>query len=248
MLTSLCDEKTSSLRTSRYRKTYAIKGIVKALRESYGRPIGGEGKGEFAITMHPATSYEDFIEGLRPDGEGSFTYQLGVFTQIVRKAIQEPDKDHVVLLDELNRSNVPRVMGDLLTTLEASKRTKQRIAKEHESLTNGQQTFDYVTFSEQERKKDPRQTGYRHTVSNALKISSKMMRDSFAITETNLTKSMILQRLKMLILPVPRKRNLLAISVLRTSGWMMLHPVLPSLSSDKILYPILGMRMGNPLS
>ena len=149
-------------------KTYAIKGIVKALRENYGRPIGGEGKGEFAITMHPATSYEDFIEGLRPNGEGSFTYQPGVFTEIVRKAIQEPDKDHVVLLDELNRSNVPRVMGDLLTTLEASKRTKQKEIAEEEYLIEGEQSLNYVTFSEEERE-GAQSTGFRHAVNAAWK-------------------------------------------------------------------------------
>jgi MoxR-like ATPase len=122
-------------------KTHAIKGIVEQLEKSKedgveGLKIGGRGKGKWAITMHPATSYEDFIEGLRPvdasdeeddeksDAKSSFIYKPGVFVERVRDAIQNPHQQHVVLLDELNRSNVPRVLGDLLTTLEASKRTK----------------------------------------------------------------------------------------------------------------------------
>ena len=117
-------------------KTHAIKGIVEQLEKSEeddgeGLEIGGRGKAEWAITMHPATSYEDFIEGLRPaeksdeDAKSSFIYKPGVFVERVRDAIQNPHQQHVVLLDELNRSNVPRVLGDLLTTLEASKRTKR---------------------------------------------------------------------------------------------------------------------------
>ena len=116
-------------------KTHAIKGIVEQLEKSKedggeGLEIGGRGKAKWAITMHPATSYEDFIEGLRPaeksdeDAKSSFIYKPGVFVERVRDAIQNPHQQHVVLLDELNRSNVPRVLGDLLTTLEASKRTK----------------------------------------------------------------------------------------------------------------------------
>ena len=117
-------------------KTYAIEGIVKELR-SRGNEVDGDGEGEDAITMHPATSYEDFIEGLRPIGEGNFGYKPGVFVQRVKHAIQNPHQQHVLLLDELNRSNVPRVLGDLLTTLEPSKRT--------ESLFNLARKGDYFT-------------------------------------------------------------------------------------------------------
>lgn len=125
-------------------KTHAIKGIVEELEkikqdDGEGLEIGGRGKAKWAITMHPATSYEDFIEGLRPaeksdeDAKSSFIYKPGVFVERVRDAIQNPHQKHVVLLDELNRSNVPRVLGDLLTTLEASKRTKRYNYSESEN-------------------------------------------------------------------------------------------------------------------
>lgn len=125
-------------------KTHAIKGIVEELEkikqdDDEDLEIGGRGKGKWAITMHPATSYEDFIEGLRPaeksdeDAKSSFIYKPGVFVERVRDAIQNPHQQHVVLLDELNRSNVPRVLGDLLTTLEASKRTKRNAIQDTDS-------------------------------------------------------------------------------------------------------------------
>lgn len=116
-------------------KTYALKEIVKGLDGLEGTIIEKEtaGRGEWAITMHPATSYEDFVEGLRPLPTQSdqdtmqFDYLPGAFTKLVAKAIREPFHTHVVLLDELNRCNVPMVLGDLLTTLERSRRTKETL-------------------------------------------------------------------------------------------------------------------------
>ena len=100
-------------------KTYAIEGIVDELR-SRGIDVEGDGEGEFAITMHPATSYEDFIEGLRPIGTDFG--KPGVFLQRIRDS-RNPHKQHVILLDELNRSNVPRVLGDLTTLNQAKEQS-----------------------------------------------------------------------------------------------------------------------------
>ena len=139
-------------------KTFAMKAIIKSLENDHNENIGeGRGRDKWAITMHPATAYEDFIEGLRPLAEttveasidviedepdpetnqsekkqncsNKFEYQPGVFVKRVKEAIQKPNQKHVVLLDELNRCNVPRVLGDLLTTVEADKRTKPVIPK-----------------------------------------------------------------------------------------------------------------------
>lgn len=116
-------------------KTFALKGIVQKLSEE--KADGGLGKetypntgrGKFAVTMHPSTSYEDFIEGLRPTDDGtSFAYRPGSFVEIVKHAIRNPNHQHVVLLDELNRCNVPSVMGDLLTVVERGKRSKRSLS------------------------------------------------------------------------------------------------------------------------
>jgi 5-methylcytosine-specific restriction endonuclease McrBC GTP-binding regulatory subunit McrB len=55
---------------------------------------------------------------------GRFAVQDGFFLRVCAKAVNNPEKDYVVLLDEFNRCNVPKVMGDLLTTMERSKRAK----------------------------------------------------------------------------------------------------------------------------
>ena len=116
-------------------KTFALKGIVQKLsEEETDGGLGKEtypntGRGRFAVTMHPSTSYEDFIEGLRPRPDGtSFAYQPGSFVEIVKHAIRNPNHQHVVLLDELNRCNVPSVMGDLLTVVERGKRSKRSLS------------------------------------------------------------------------------------------------------------------------
>jgi MoxR-like ATPase len=133
------------------------------------------------MTFHPSTSYEEFVEGLRPPrsravfseddywdvlgsirqsgkgdaaaGEGAIRFLFGkkngkgeelrmavrtetetgpagrywnmadgFFVRAVNRALALPEKDFVVFLDELNRANVPKVLGDLLTTLEADRR------------------------------------------------------------------------------------------------------------------------------
>lgn len=91
------------------------------------------------ITFHPATTYEDFVEGIRParttDSNtdfrepvaattGHWAIEDGFFVDVCKRAAAHPDRSFLVLLDELNRANVPKVLGDLLTTLERSKRAR----------------------------------------------------------------------------------------------------------------------------
>jgi hypothetical protein len=150
-------------------KTYKLSALRSAIRDSEvadaGGLLRGNGAGRYAMTMHPATAYEDFVEGLRPkvareepethrlvekgyvaapavksdqsrgerwfhvvaadaasDRNASFSVQDGFFVSICAEAAHYPTSTFVILLDELNRCNIPKVMGELLTTLERSKR------------------------------------------------------------------------------------------------------------------------------
>ncbi len=104
-------------------KTYVAERVADAMTES------GHGVVE-KIQFHPAYAYEDFVEGIRPvlqsekssepSTVGSLQYELrdGILKRVVARAIEEPTKTFILLIDELNRANLPRVFGELLYCLE----------------------------------------------------------------------------------------------------------------------------------
>lgn len=74
------------------------------------------------VQFHPATSYEDFIEGLKPqvDSAGHVTYAVlpGIFVRACEVARLDPDRHYVLVVDEINRAPLARVFGELLYALE----------------------------------------------------------------------------------------------------------------------------------
>ena len=100
------------------------------IRDRY-RALVKEGRVEF-ITFHQSYGYEEFVEGLRPDTGGDEAdgaagpgFRL-VATEGVLKRIAERARKvkvpHVLVIDEINRANVSKVMGELVTLLEDDKR------------------------------------------------------------------------------------------------------------------------------
>ena len=94
-----------------------------ALMEKYKAAIK-EGRITFT-TFHQSYGYEDFIQGLRPDtknGGFNFVPVDGVFKRIADEAIKHGDKDYVIIIDEINRANISKVFGELITLIEEDKR------------------------------------------------------------------------------------------------------------------------------
>ncbi|WP_213908994.1 McrB family protein [Stutzerimonas nitrititolerans] len=76
-----------------------------------------------AVQFHPNLSYEDFVRGWRPTGEGKLSLADGVFMEAINAARKEPSSKFLVVIEEINRGNPAQIFGELLTLLEAGKRT-----------------------------------------------------------------------------------------------------------------------------
>lgn len=93
------------------------------------------GKQIFFTTFHQSLDYEDFVEGLKPhvqtDDKGNsigVTYEPedGIFKRACNKAVEnaEDNKSVVLIIDEINRGNVSKIFGELITLLESDKRSQ----------------------------------------------------------------------------------------------------------------------------
>ena len=102
-------------------KTWLAKRLAKALIDSKS-PSDEQLR---VVQFHPALSYEDFVRGYRPGGDGKLTLTDGVFLQVVEAARFQPDVDHVLIIEEINRGNPAQVLGEILTLIESSKRNKE---------------------------------------------------------------------------------------------------------------------------
>jgi Cdc6-like AAA superfamily ATPase len=80
------------------------------------------------VTFHQSYGYEDFIEGLKPvvndNGDVSYKVEAGVFKEISERARHDPENNYVLVIDEINRGNIAKIFGELITLIEDDKRSE----------------------------------------------------------------------------------------------------------------------------
>lgn len=70
------------------------------------------------IQFHQSFSYEEFIEGLRVDDRSAVNAVPGMFLEWNQRALDDPERRYVLLIEEFTRANLAGVLGELMTYLE----------------------------------------------------------------------------------------------------------------------------------
>lgn len=76
------------------------------------------------VQFHPNLSYEDFVRGWRPSGDGKLDLVDGPFLQMINTAKDDPESKYAIIIEEINRGNPAQIFGEMLTLLESDKRNE----------------------------------------------------------------------------------------------------------------------------
>ena len=105
-------------------KTYYANELALALADAHPERI-------VFLQFHPGFSYDDFVEGFRPEkpknGESGVVYEISKrhLLKLAERAQENPEHLYIMVVDELNRGDVARIFGEILTYIEVAYREKE---------------------------------------------------------------------------------------------------------------------------
>ncbi len=104
------------------------------------KPLSQELHNYTFVTFHQSYGYEEFVEGIHaiPVGEKGnedgieMIYKVtdGIFKELAKKAKSDPGHKYAIIIDEINRGNISKIFGELITLIEESKRLGNEEAME----------------------------------------------------------------------------------------------------------------------
>ena len=103
------------------------------ISEDEKKAVTGDGRTYGTVRMccfHPSYGYEDFIEGIKPKvkhDQTLFETRDGIFKEICKDALNDPEHNYYLIIDEINRGDISRIFGELIMLIEKNKRGKQVI-------------------------------------------------------------------------------------------------------------------------
>lgn len=74
------------------------------------------------VQFHQSYTYEDFVMGLRPQSDGTFKFEAGPFYTFCKKAEVDPTKEYFMIIDEINRGNMSKILGEAFSLIEKDHR------------------------------------------------------------------------------------------------------------------------------
>lgn len=119
------DEVVSRLRRKKNIILQGAPGVGKtfvAMRLAYLMAAAKDPSRVEMVQFHQSYSYEDFIQGYRPNDLGGFSLKPGVFYEFCRTAQRDAARDYFFVIDEINRGNLSKIFGELMMLIEHDKR------------------------------------------------------------------------------------------------------------------------------